>query len=69
MRTTHDDKDSVSETIIAEEVKRLNDDIIQAIKNREANAETDALAKEDHMEGAWMIEEDPKITRCQSELW
>ena len=51
-----------------EKSKGLSDYIIQAIKNKEANAATDMSAKDEHMIGAWIIEDEHKIARSQSEV-
>ena len=42
---------------------------MQEIKNKEANAATDASAKYEHVVGAWTIEDEHNIERCQSKLW
>ena len=47
--------------------KELIEDVIQAIKNNEAIVATDVLVKNEIMAGAWTIEDDYKINRCQSE--
>ena len=66
--TIDNDKYFIREDTIVEEVKKLSDDVIQAIKNKEANSVTDASAKNDHVAVAWIIEDECKINRCQSEL-
>ena len=49
--------------------RKISDDFIQAIKNKEANAATDASEKDNHMAGVWIIEDEHNVTRCQSKLW
>ena len=46
LRIIDKDKAFISDDAIAEEVKRSNDEIIQSIKNKEANEATDALQKD-----------------------
>ena len=52
LRTIDNDKEFISDDIIVGEVKILNDDVIRAIKNEEANAAADASAKNEHVAGA-----------------
>ena len=59
------DKDFISEDAIEEEVKKLSDDVIQAIKNNEAIAVIDASVEDEKMAGAWIIEVYYEINRCQ----
>ena len=64
----NNDKEFHSSEPTEVEVKRLSEEVIQAIKNNEAIAATDALAKNIKIGGAWIIEEDYRINRCKSEL-
>ena len=52
LRIINNDKDFINEDAIVEKVKKVNDDIVQAIKNKEANEATDESAKDNHMTGA-----------------
>ena len=63
LRIIENDKEFIGNEIIEEEVKILSEDAMQAIKNKEANAATDALEKYDHAAGLCMIEDDHKIER------
>ena len=67
LRITYNGKDFISEDTIEEEVKKLSDDVIQAIENNEAIAATDASVNDEIMTGAWIIEDDYRINRCKSE--
>ena len=63
------DKEFIGNEIIEEEVKGLSEDVMQGIKNKEANVATDAPEKYEHVVGAWTIEDKHKIERRESELW
>ena len=53
LRMLENDKEFVGDETIEEEVKGLSEDTTQAIK-KEANAETDASAKDECMAGSWI---------------
>ena len=47
LRIIENDKEFIGDETIEEGVKGLNNDTMQAIKNKEANAATDASAKDE----------------------
>ena len=68
LRIIDNDKEFVCDEIIDEEGKRLSEDTMQAIKNKEANAATDASVKYECMAGVWTIEDERKTEWYQSEV-
>ena len=62
------DKEFISSDPIQVKGKKLNDDVIQAIKNNEAIAVADTSVKDEVMAGVWTIEDDCRINRCKNEL-
>ena len=64
LRIIENDKEFVGDEITEEEGKGLSEDVFQAIKNKEANTKTDALAKDESMSGVRAIEDEHKIVRC-----
>ena len=68
LRMINNNKYFFSSEPIHVEGKRLSEEVIQAIMNNEAIAETDASVKDEMMEGAYIIEDDHRINRFKSEL-
>ena len=69
LRIASNNKEFVRSEPIELEGARLGDEVTQATKNNEAIAAIDASVKDEKMAGAWKIEDDCKINRCQSELF
>ena len=69
LRIIESDQEFSSDDIREEDVKILSNDVIQAIKNEEAIAASDASCKGEHVAGAWMIEDTYNIVSEQNTLW
>ena len=63
LRITSNDKEFLRIELIEGDGARLSAEVMQAMKNNEEIAATDASVKEEKMGGAWIIEDDYQINK------